>query len=99
MSYRTEFLLKARTEILEAWAWYEDKQSGLGDKFKQSVYSSIRLIEQHPERYAVKEKDYRELLIKTFPYLIVYRIHKRKKVIAIVAVFHARLNPKKKHTK
>lgn len=26
MSYRTEFLKKARLELLEAWSWYEDKQ-------------------------------------------------------------------------
>lgn len=32
MSYRTEFLKKARLELLEAWSWYEDKQPGLGDR-------------------------------------------------------------------
>lgn len=51
MIYSTEFLLKARLELMEAWRWYEDKQPDLGDRFKQQVYDCIRTIEQHPERY------------------------------------------------
>lgn len=29
MSYRIEFLKKARHELIEAWTWYEDRQEGL----------------------------------------------------------------------
>ena len=92
----TEFLLKARLELLEAWEWYEDKQSGLGDRFKQYVYNCISIIEQHPERYPERRKNYREAIVKIFPYLIIYRVHKKRKVIAIVSVFHTRRSPRKK---
>ncbi|MBD0279158.1 MAG: type II toxin-antitoxin system RelE/ParE family toxin [Flavisolibacter sp.] len=37
--------------------------------------------------------------VKIFPYLIIYRIHKRKKVIAIVSIFHTRRHPKNKYRK
>lgn len=37
MNYRIEYLQKARTELIEAWKWYEDKQPGLGDKFRGHV--------------------------------------------------------------
>ncbi|WP_315814203.1 type II toxin-antitoxin system RelE/ParE family toxin [Paraflavitalea speifideaquila] len=97
MSYSIEYLQKARLELVEAWEWYEDRQTGLGDKFKMSIDSCIRSIEQNPERYPERRKHYREGIIKTFPYLLVYRIHKRKKVIAIVSVFHTRRNPRKKY--
>lgn len=97
MIYSSVFLLKAHAELLEAWEWYEDRQSGLGDRFKQEIYKCISTIEQHPERYPERRKDYREAFVKIFPYLIIYRIHKRKKVIAIVSVFHTRRNPKKKY--
>lgn len=99
MTYSTEFLGKARMELAEAWSWYEDKQPGLGDRFKQQVYDCIGTIEQHPERYAERKKNYREALLKIFPYLVIYRIHKRKKLIAIVSVFHTRRNPKNKYRK
>lgn len=99
MIYSTEFLLKARIELLEAWEWYEDKQPGLGDKFKQHVYSCLRIIEQHPNRYPERKKYYREALVKIFPYLVIYRIDKKQKRIAIISVFHNSRRPKKKYQK
>ena len=44
------FLLlpKAKAEILEAWEWYEEKQPGLGDRFKQEVYGKIKRVILHP---------------------------------------------------
>ncbi len=99
MTYTIEFLLKARLELIEAWEWYEDRQPGLGDRFKNEVYNCIRIIEQHPERYPERRKNYNEALVKVFPCLVIYRIHKRKKSVAIVSVFHTSRNPKKKYRK
>jgi hypothetical protein len=75
MSYSTEFLLKARLELSEAWEWYGDKQQDLGDKFKKKVYYSVEIIEHEPERYPERRKRYLGALIKIFPYLVVYLIH------------------------
>lgn len=97
MTYTSEFLRKARMELTEAWEWYEDRQSGLGDRFKQHVFNCIKLIEQNPEQYPERRKNYREAIIKIFPYLIIYRIHKRKRIIAVVSVFHTRRSPRKKY--
>ncbi len=44
MTFSTEFLIKAHLELIEAWTWYEDKQPGLGDRFKQQVYNCIDKI-------------------------------------------------------
>lgn len=97
MSFRIEYLPKAQTELVETWKWYEDKQMGLGDKFKSNIDNCIRTIEQNPERYPERKKNYRESMVKTFPYLIIYRLNKRKKVIAIVSIFHTRRSPRRKY--
>ena len=97
MTYKTEFLPKARLELFEAWGWYEDKQPGLGNRFKEKVYDCIKSIEKTPERYPERRKNYREALVKIFPYMVVYRIHKRKQAIAIVSIFHTYRNPLKKY--
>ncbi len=57
--------------------WYEDKQPNLGDRFKKEVYNRIYQIEQFPERYPERKKNYREARIEIFPYLIIYRLKKR----------------------
>jgi plasmid stabilization system protein ParE len=99
MIYNIELLLRARVELLEAWEWYEDKQVGLGDRFKEQVFKSIVTIEKYPERYPERTKNYREASVKIFPYFLIYRIRKRKKLIAVVSVFHTRRNPRKKYRK
>lgn len=97
MIYRVAFLQKATRELLDAWQWYEDRQPGLGDRFKQEVFRCIHIIENNPERYPERKKHYKEALVKIFPYLLIYRINKRRKIITIVAVFHGHRNPKGKY--
>ena len=88
---------RAQREITEAWNWYEDRQPGLGDRFLKEVRARIEKIEQTPERYPTRFRSYKETPVPVFPFLIIYRINKRKKLIRIVSVFHTSLDPKKKY--
>jgi plasmid stabilization system protein ParE len=101
MASKSEYtsILSNRTqkEILQAWEWYEERQQGLGDRFIAEVIARIRKIEQTPERFPTRYKSYKESPVPVFPFLIIYRINKRKKSIRIVSVFHTSLNPKKKY--
>ena len=95
MSYTIVFLSRAQHELLEAWEWYEDKQAGLGDQFKNKVTERLHSLLQHPERYPIRKKEFREVRIEVFPYLIIYRIDKNTVVIA--SILHTSRNPKKKY--
>lgn len=75
MSFNSKFLPKARLELLEAWIWYEDRQPGLGDRFKEEIFKAIVLVEQNPERYAVRKKPYYEKPVK----VSIPRLTKEKK--------------------
>jgi len=55
MTYTILLLAKARLELLESWEWYEDRQVGLGDRFKDEVFKAILQIEENPERYPVRK--------------------------------------------
>jgi plasmid stabilization system protein ParE len=96
-AYSTILSTRALKEITEAWNWYEDRQAGLGDLFLNEVRARMEKIEQTPERYPARYRSYKETPIQIFPFLIIYRINKRKKLIRIVSVFHTSLNPKKKY--
>ena len=54
MIYKIEFLPRARKELLEAWDWYDDRWSGLGDRFMREVEKKVQQIEKTPERYGYK---------------------------------------------
>lgn len=93
-----EIVIRARNEMLEAWQWYEDRKEGLGDRYINQINLKIKQIIQAPERYSEKKKSFREAKIDVFPYLLIYKIAKRKKVITIISIFHMSRNPKIKYS-
>lgn len=95
MSNRLLQLPKAQKEILDAWEWYEDKQQGLGDRFKDEVYKKIKLIQSNPFYYPLKGK-YREVKIDVFPYLIIFNFNEKDNLLLIVSVFHTSRHPDRK---
>ena len=96
MSYEVDLLFKARQEIFEGWKWYEEQQTALGDRFEDEVFKKIALIKVSPLHYPIKKR-MREANTDIFPYLIVYRINRSRKLIMIVSVFHTSRNPNYKH--
>ncbi len=90
----------AYQDIIEGYAWYEDQQKGLGDKFLLTVEKKITAISSNPEVYGSKQKkNFREALVKPFPYIIVYKLYKEKKEIFISSIHHAKKHPRKKFRK
>jgi len=97
IAYITILSTRAQKEITQAWEWYEERQQILGDRFVKEVINKLRLIEQNPERYPTRYKSYKETSVNIFPFLVIYRINRKKKSVRIVSVFHTSLNPSKKY--
>lgn len=95
--YQYSILPKAYHEFFEAWEWYQEIRDGLGDRFKNEVFRTIKRIVKHPLHYAERTKTYREALVDVFPYLIVYQVFPDKGKIAIVSIFHCKRNPTTKY--
>ena len=93
MIYSFSQLPKAQREILAAWEWYEDKQIGLGDHFKDAIADKINLIVRNPLHYPLKG-ELREAQISGYPFLLIYKIFRDQ--IIIVSVFHTSRHPRKK---
>jgi plasmid stabilization system protein ParE len=97
LTYKALFSSRAQKEVAESWNWYEDRQLGLGDRFVREVANKIKLIEQSPDRFPPRLKKFREAQVPVFPFVVIYRVNERKKLIHIVSVFHTSRNPKKKY--
>jgi plasmid stabilization system protein ParE len=95
MSYTVLFLAKTRKELAASWSWYEDRKTGLEDRFINIVMDKVLQIGKTPDHYPKRIKNYHEAIVPVFPYLIIYRVNKKKKVVAIVSVFHIRRSPVK----
>ncbi|MEX6687309.1 type II toxin-antitoxin system RelE/ParE family toxin [Danxiaibacter flavus] len=96
MSYKIEFHPEALKEIQESYSWYEDRSAGLGKRFIEAIDYRLSLILNDPERYPKKKASYREISIHIFPYIIIYEILKKEKIILVYYVFHMKKNPKRK---
>lgn len=95
MSYHIDILSKAQYELFETWNWYEDKQPGLGKRFRQAFFDKAKLIQNDPLQYPVKNK-LREAILSGFPFIIVYKMDKHSNTIYILSVFHMSRHPKRK---
>jgi hypothetical protein len=85
---------KAQKEIAFSWEWYEDRQYGLGDRFVQEIIANIQ-TNNTLNVSQLRTKMFRESRMNSFPFLIIYRINKKKRIIRIVSVFHTSRNPKR----
>ncbi len=99
MSYQLIFHPQAEEEYRNAYQWYELAQKGLGERFEKMVEKRLEQIVQYPENYHISKASYREVSTEVFPYTIVYKLNKRKKLIYISAVYHTKRNPLRKYRK
>jgi plasmid stabilization system protein ParE len=91
------FSSRAQKEIAVSWEWYEERLQGPGDRFLNEILERIELMENNPDRFPTRHKSYKEAILPTFPFLIIYRISTKKRSVRIISVFHTSRNPKRKY--
>ncbi|MBU0699124.1 MAG: type II toxin-antitoxin system RelE/ParE family toxin [Proteobacteria bacterium] len=84
---------EAQQDIDEAYSWYEDRRSGLGEEFLACVDACIQAICRTPELHAKVHEEYRRSLVRRFPYAIFYEYTGGK--VIVYSIFHASRDPKK----
>ncbi len=99
MKYELVLLGRASDEIEEAYNWYENQATGLGEKFLELLTEYKSSISQHPLQNKVTYKKFREAYLRKFPFLIVYFVDETNKTIVIFSVFHCSRNPEVKYKK
>jgi plasmid stabilization system protein ParE len=92
-NFKIVIYLKAQKELEESYKWYEKQKSSLGLKFINQVDADLKSIANNPKFYSAKNRNYREFLMKIYPYLIVYKIKENTKEVFITSIFHTKRNP------
>lgn len=92
MSRSVRTLSAAREEFAAAVRWYEEQRPGLGADFFDSVTEATSRIETQPHIGTFDpETRTRRVLVRRFPYQVVYYLSDDG--IAIVAVAHSKRRP------
>ena len=82
------------TDIQESIDWYEQRQTGLGDRFYEELNQFIDTLKLSPW-YQVRYENVRCLPLKNFPYMIHFTLNEPDNIVVIRGVFHTKQNPKK----
>ena len=87
-----EFHPAAETEHLEAVAYYEFKQPGLGTSYLAAFESAMERVCAAPHRYPIERSpDIRRIRLKRFPYTVLFR--EVGGIVQVLAVAHHRRRP------
>ena len=97
MKYVLDIKISAKVGVLDAFDYYERIQRGLGERFLDYWEEHVSIVEENPLLFQKKYKDFRQTLIKPYPYLIIYKIENN--TIVIYKVIYAGRSPRKRYNK
>jgi plasmid stabilization system protein ParE len=84
---RIEFTAEARTDLLDAADYYEDKETGLGKRLRDEIARVLLTVVSALYLWRERRGGYRRVNCPVFPYYIAHVV--RGDVLAVVAVAHA----------
>lgn len=88
---RVEFTTEARDDLFEAADYYEEKEPGLGHRFRDQIAEVLRVVITAPHLWRERPEGYRRVNCPVFPYYIVYVT--RDDALVVVAVAHGSRKP------
>lgn len=98
MKYLLVIKDEAHNDVAQAYEYYENIQTGLGERFLNALIEKYNDMAVHPHHYSFIEEDNKQILrdvrLKAFPFLIVFEISTNE--VIVYAVHHAHRHPSKK---
>lgn len=91
MSYTVVFKEEADDDVFDARNWYETRRIGLGDELLDEIEEFVKVLEQEPQIFQVRNHNWRYCPLKRFPYLIVFEIEQQE--VVVYAVFNTYQHP------
>jgi len=82
---------EALAEYVEAIRWYASKSESVADRYEREVSLALERIADAPNRWPSHDDMHRKLLIRRFPYVLIYREFEGR--VWIVAVAHGHRRP------
>lgn len=86
MAFEVELIEEAKLDYHEIIDWYEKQETGLGLRFYLVMTEIFQKLENHPLNYGLYSKPFRQIILKDFPYRIVFKVDKTN--VRILAIFH-----------
>jgi toxin ParE1/3/4 len=93
MDYFLTISEAAEDDLRDAFHWYEEQKSGLGERFENHVNDCMQDALENPLKFQIRYSETHICFMKIFPYGIHFVV--KGKEVLVVAVFHTSRNPKR----
>jgi toxin ParE1/3/4 len=90
-TYRLLTRTEAEADIAEAVGWYEERERGLGREFLRAFRAGTAVLRRNPFLYQPVIGETRRLLLRRFPYAVLYEIHSTD--VVVLACLHTARDP------
>jgi plasmid stabilization system protein ParE len=81
------------SEVDEAFAWYEQQRTGLGERLLTAIRETLDSVQENPRQVGVIHRNVRAALVRRFPYVVYFREESTR--IVVIAIQHGRRDPKR----
>ena len=88
---------EAKEDIREAFAWYEERSTGLGFEFLRALRAALSPLTREPYQFSVVLEDIRRTRLRRFPYSVFYVATESS--TSVIAVMHDRRDPRRWQTR
>ena len=97
MIFRLEVKPDAREELAIAAIYYESLSEGLGIKFLDAWEVTAAIIQKNPLGFAVRKRNFRQALLRKFPYLVIFEV--LENTVVVYGIIRAMKHPSKRYKK
>ncbi len=91
--FTISFSEEAMLELQAIYDWYENTKPGLGERILKLIEEHLEILKKNPTLYQIAFKNKRALILRDFPYQIIYSTHQNQ--VVVYAIFHTSRNTKK----
>ncbi|OVE58456.1 type II toxin-antitoxin system RelE/ParE family toxin [Chryseobacterium mucoviscidosis] len=84
----------ANNNIDDAIKYYKMQSQSAAKSFKKKLLDAYKSLQINPF-FAVKYKDVRAIPLKKLPYLVLFDVYEKEKIVNILSVFCTHQNPEK----
>lgn len=75
--------------------WYNEQSPGLGHELMTEFFEHLKKLHENPQRFKYILKPFRRLILKRFPYLLIFRIDEKRKRVVVAVLWHKKRDPER----
>lgn len=91
MNFRVVVEADAKLDSLDAVAYYDGEQPGLGGEYLDDIEAILARIEENPLQFPIVDADFRRAMSRRFPYFVYFRV--TGVVARVRAILHQHRGP------